>query len=130
VLAGSEGIGGIEFDDYEVAQAVGIVALAFILFAGGFDTHWHRARPMVPRAIGLATVGVLVTAGLTGIVAYAVLDHASDGRTALVLAVAGGAVLTELTTELVPEARLLAGPIAGTAVVIGFALVFGLVEVA
>ena len=40
------------------------------------------------------------------------------------------AVLTELTTELVPEGRELAGPLAGTAAVVGFALVFGLVEVA
>ena len=58
------------------------------------------------------------------------LEDASEGRVAVVLAVAGGAVLTELTTELVPEGRLLAGPLAGTAAVIGFALVFGLVEVA
>ena len=58
------------------------------------------------------------------------VEQPPDGRAALVLAVAGGMVLTELTTELVPEARLLAGPLAGTAAVIGFALVFGLVEVA
>jgi zinc transporter, ZIP family len=74
---------------------------------------------------GLATV-CAISAG----VAYALLEDASEGRVAVVLAVAGGAVLTELTTELVPEGRVLAGPLAGTAAVIGFALVFGLVEVA
>src|SRR3954454_6256661 len=74
MLAGSQGVGGIEFDDYEVAQAVGIVALAFILFAGGYDTHWRTARPQLPNAIALATVGVLITAGLTGLIAHAVLD--------------------------------------------------------
>jgi zinc transporter ZupT len=70
-----------------------------------------------------------VCAGSAGI-AYALLDNAPEGTVAIVLAVAGGAVLTELTTELVPEGRELAGPLAGTAAVIGFALVFGLVEVA
>ena len=74
MIAGSEGVGGLEFDDYEVAQGVGIVALAFILFAGGYDTHWRTVKPQVPRAIALATVGVLITAGLTGVIAAAVLD--------------------------------------------------------
>jgi zinc transporter, ZIP family len=82
------------------------------------------AKSVMVIWVGLAGV-CAVSAGF----AYAVLTHASDVQTALVLAVAGGAVLTELATELMPEARLLAGPIAGTAVVIGFALVFGLVEV-
>ena len=62
--------------------------------------------------------------------AYALLDQAREQTVALVLALAGGAVLTELTTELVPESRKLAGPLAGTAAVIGFAIVFILVEVA
>jgi cell volume regulation protein A len=74
MLAGSEGIGGLEFDDYELAQGVGIVALAFILFAGGYDTQWRNVKSQVPRAIALATVGVLITAGLTGVIAAAVLD--------------------------------------------------------
>jgi len=83
-----------------------------------------------PKSVILIWVGLAAVCAVSAGVAYAVLNHASDGRMALVLAVAGGAVLTELATELVPEARLLAGPIAGTAVVLGFALVFGLVEVA
>src|SRR5262249_48529878 len=56
ILAGSEGIGGLDFSNYEVAQGVGIVALAFILFAGGYDTEWRTVKPQVPAAIGLATV--------------------------------------------------------------------------
>jgi ZIP family zinc transporter len=85
---------------------------------------------LTPKSVMLIWTGLAVVCGLSTGVAYALLDHAPDARAALVLAIAGGAVLTELTTELVPEARLLAGPLAGTAAVIGFALVFGLVEVA
>ena len=55
-LAGSEGVGGIAFDDYELAQTIGIVALAFILFSGGFDTDWAEVRPVVVSAVLLATV--------------------------------------------------------------------------
>lgn len=73
MLAGSEGIGGIEFDDFEVAQAIGVVALAFILFAGGLDTEWRSVRPVVGRGVLLATVGVLVTALVTGVAASWVL---------------------------------------------------------
>lgn len=72
-LAGSEGVGGIAFDDYELAQAIGIVALAFILFSGGFDTEWAEVRPVVLSAVSLATVGVFVTAAVVGAVAAGVL---------------------------------------------------------
>ncbi len=44
MLAGSDGPGGIYFDDASVAQSVGVVALAFILFAGGLDTEWKVVR--------------------------------------------------------------------------------------
>ena len=66
MAAGSEGVGGIEFEDYEAAQAIGVVALAFILFAGGFDTNWSSARPVVGPSLLLATAGVLVTALVSG----------------------------------------------------------------
>lgn len=67
MLAGSEGIGRIAFDDFEVAQAVGVVALAFILFSGGLDTEWRHVRPVVWQAMLLATAGVLGTAVITGL---------------------------------------------------------------
>jgi cell volume regulation protein A len=74
MLAGSDGVGGIHFDDHELAQSVGIVALAFILFSGGLDTHWQDVRPvLVPGAL-LATVGAVVTALVTGAFATWVLD--------------------------------------------------------
>lgn len=62
MAAGSEGIGGIEFDDARLAQSLGVVALAFILFAGGLETNWSFVRRSVWRAVSLATAGVLLTA--------------------------------------------------------------------
>ncbi|MDZ7267615.1 MAG: potassium/proton antiporter [candidate division KSB1 bacterium] len=70
MLAGSEGPGGIYFDDAGMAQSVGIIALVFILFAGGLDTDWKAVRPVLWPAAGLATVGVLLTALIVGVVAH------------------------------------------------------------
>ncbi len=66
MLAGSDGIGGIEFDDAALAQQLGIAALAFILFAGGLDTDWNFVRAGARRAVSLATVGVVVTSLAVG----------------------------------------------------------------
>jgi zinc transporter, ZIP family len=68
--------------------------------------------------------------GVSALITYAVLDGAGSGTVAIVLAIAGGAVLTELSTELLPEGHDLGGRLVGTAVVVGFALVFALVEFA
>lgn len=62
MLAGSEGIGGIYFDDPQLAQSLGVVALIFILFSGGVGTSFTKIRPVIGRGILLATVGVLITA--------------------------------------------------------------------
>jgi potassium/hydrogen antiporter len=74
MLAGSEGIGGIEFTDWEVAQSVGVVALAFILFAGGLSTEWSTIRRVARAGLVLATVGVAITAVIAGLIAMVVLD--------------------------------------------------------
>ncbi|HAN96724.1 MAG TPA: potassium/proton antiporter [Planctomycetaceae bacterium] len=66
MLAGSEGIGGIEFEDYSLANAVGTVVLAIILFAGGLGTPISAVRDTWRRAGLLASVGVLLTAVITG----------------------------------------------------------------
>ena len=58
MLAGSEGPGGVYFDDPWLAQALGVAALAFILFAGGVDTHWSDVRPVSGRSLMLSTLGV------------------------------------------------------------------------
>ena len=64
MLAGSDGPGGIFFDNAWLAQLVGTVALAFILFSGGLDTDWPKVRAALWPALSLSTVGVLITAVL------------------------------------------------------------------
>ncbi len=66
MLAGSDGPGNIAFDNYDVARAVGVVALAYILFSGGLGTPWRASRAQLRSAILLATAGVLITAGIVG----------------------------------------------------------------
>lgn len=66
MLAGSEGPGRIPFDDAWVAQSVGVVALAFILFAGGLDTNWKMMSGLLWRGLSLASIGVFITALLAG----------------------------------------------------------------
>lgn len=74
MLAGSDGPGGIHFDYPWLAQSLGVVALTFILFAGGMDTEWESVRRVLGIGIGLSTVGVAVTAGLVGWFATTALD--------------------------------------------------------
>lgn len=74
MLAGSEGPGRIEFDDARIAQAIGIVALVFILFAAGLDTDWDSVRSVSKPALGLSTLGVLATALLFGLFSHFVLN--------------------------------------------------------
>lgn len=62
MLAGSEGIGRIYFDDPASAQALGVIALVFILFSGGLDTPIAGTQRILGRGVLLATVGVLITA--------------------------------------------------------------------
>ena len=73
MLAGSEGPGGIYFDDPVIAQSLGVMALIYILFSGGMDTNWASVRPVLWSALLLATIGVVLTAVLVGLFATAVL---------------------------------------------------------
>ena len=73
MLAGSDGPGGIYFDDALLAQSVGVVALAFILFAGGLETEWQVVRPALGGALSLSTIGVLLTAMVVAVFALLVL---------------------------------------------------------
>lgn len=74
ILAGSEGIGGIYFDNPKIAQFIGIVALNFILFSGGLDTDWKAIKPVFWQGFTLSTVGVLLTALSLGLFVWAVTD--------------------------------------------------------
>lgn len=67
MLAGSEGPGGIHFDDPELVESVGMGCLVMILYAGGFDTKWTSVRPILARGLSLATVGVALSVLLFGV---------------------------------------------------------------
>lgn len=67
MLAGSEGLGRIPFDDHALAFRLGTVALVLILFDGGFSTSLRAARRVAAPASVLATLGVALTAGLTAL---------------------------------------------------------------
>ncbi len=70
MLAGSEGIGGIEFDNAELARTLGTIALVLILFEGGLTAGWEEIRPVLGTAASLATIGTAVTACTAGLAAH------------------------------------------------------------
>lgn len=74
MLAGSEAIGGLYFDNAQLAKSIGVVALIFIIFSGGLDTRWRDIRSVVWPGVVLSTAGVLLTAVITGLFAMIVLN--------------------------------------------------------
>jgi potassium/hydrogen antiporter len=74
MLAGSEGIGGVEFDDAELTRTLGTIGLILILFEGGLTAGWGEIRPVLGTAISLATLGTIVTALITGVAAIWLFD--------------------------------------------------------
>jgi cell volume regulation protein A len=73
MIAGSEGLGGIYFDDPWLAKSIGVVALIFIIFSGGLDTNWKDTKSIVWPGVVLSTLGVLLTAIITGFFAVCLL---------------------------------------------------------
>lgn len=74
MLAGSEGVGGIAFEDYSLASAIGTISLALILFDGGLRTSRESLKVAWKPALTLATLGVAITAVATGVAAIYLLD--------------------------------------------------------
>jgi cell volume regulation protein A len=74
MLVGSDVLGWIPFNDYEMARTIGVVALALILFEGGLTAGWREIRPVLGPAMSLAFVGTLTTALVSGLVAYWLFD--------------------------------------------------------
>jgi cell volume regulation protein A len=74
MLAGENGIGRIDFDNFVIAHAIGTLALAVILFDGGLQTRTAALEAVWKPSLLLATVGVLVTAAITGIAAAWILE--------------------------------------------------------
>ena len=85
MLLGSDGLEVIDigFDRAGTAQTLAVIALVVILFEGGLTTSWRELRSVLVPATSLATLGVLTTAAVTGLAAYAVLDV--PGTTAALL---------------------------------------------
>ena len=73
MVCGIDGLLGIPFDNYKLAEQICSTALIFIMFTGGFGTNWPQAKPVAVKAAALSTVGVFLTALLTGGFCYFVL---------------------------------------------------------
>ena len=67
---GSDGFVGIYFNDYELSSKICTIALIFIMFYGGFGTNWKMAEPVAIPSIFMSTLGVVFTAGLTGVFCF------------------------------------------------------------
>jgi cell volume regulation protein A len=74
ILLGSEGIGGIEFDDVGITSSISQLALVVIIFSGGFDTSWKSAKKTAPLSLLLSSLGTLITALLVGTFAHLVFN--------------------------------------------------------
>lgn len=67
MLAGTEGIGKLRFDDAVMANAIGSIAMAFILFSGGFDTSLDSVKKVFRTGMIMSSLGVLLTAFFSGV---------------------------------------------------------------
>lgn len=74
ILAGSDGIGGIYFDNPQIAEFIGVVCLNFILFSGGLETQLSSIQPIWKKGISLSTIGVFLTAIFVGLFTYIITD--------------------------------------------------------
>ncbi|HEV7845837.1 MAG TPA: potassium/proton antiporter [Thermoleophilaceae bacterium] len=74
MAVGSDGLGWINFADYELARTIGVVALALILFEGGLTAGFHEIRPVLRPSLSLAIVGTVCTAVMCGLAAAWLFD--------------------------------------------------------
>ncbi len=70
ILFGEEGIGHIKFESTAQANIIGSIAMAFILFSGGFDTNWKNIRKITVTGGILSSLGVLLTALIVGVASF------------------------------------------------------------
>ncbi|MDR1331919.1 MAG: potassium/proton antiporter [Tannerella sp.] len=71
---GNDGF-GLQFSSPGVAQFIGVLALNSILFSGGMDTKYHEIKPVIVQGVVLATLGVLLTALITGFFIFLLTKH-------------------------------------------------------
>jgi cell volume regulation protein A len=74
MIAGSDGLGGIFFNNPRIAKFIGIISLNFILFSGGLDTDWKQVKPVLKVGLSLSTLGVLLTALSLGTFVWFITD--------------------------------------------------------
>jgi cell volume regulation protein A len=73
MLVGSDALGWIHFNDYPLAETIGVISLALILFEGGLAAGWREIRPVLRPAAVLAIPGTIITAVVSGLAASWVL---------------------------------------------------------
>jgi cell volume regulation protein A len=106
---GSDGTGWIDFDDYELARTIGIVALALILFEGGLTSGLVEIRPVLGTAVSLALIATPITAAIAGVTAWLLFDdfHLKEGLlVGAVLASTDGAAIFALLRSSTLRRRL------------------------
>jgi len=72
MLFGSDGL-GLQFENIQIAQSLGTIALCIILFSGGMDTRIEEVRPVMAQGVILATLGGFITAIITGVLTWWIL---------------------------------------------------------
>lgn len=80
MLFGSDGL-GIQFNNPQSAQFIGMIALSIILFSGGMDTKFSEIKPVLGQGVILATLGVVLTTAITGYFIYWITGLVSDFST-------------------------------------------------
>jgi cell volume regulation protein A len=73
MIFGVDGPFGIDFEDFGIAEQISTICLIFIMFYGGFGTNWKEGKKVAVKAGLLSSVGVILTAGLTGLFCFYVL---------------------------------------------------------
>jgi len=74
MLVGSDGPGGVHFDDVELTRTLGTIGIVLILFEGGLSAGWDEIRPVLKPAISLAIVGTVLTAAIAAVAAGLLFD--------------------------------------------------------
>ena len=114
-------------------HGVTVAVVAAVMICGSIEavaaTEALQQAGRPNARIAVIWIAMPFVAAATAGIAYAALHNSSELLVAFTLALAGGAIMTNLTTDLIPKSNNLVGALAGPGVVVGFALVFGLVEV-
>lgn len=132
MVFGSDGPGGIHFDDAKLARELGAVGLVAILFEGGLTARWRELRQVAVPAFLLSTLGVGVTAGVVAVAARELLDLSWAAAFLLVrelgLGLVLGVVLGAVAARLLPRLPIELGPFAPVASVALAAFAYGLAD--